>query len=236
MPYHGLGARHDAVATKACVHGQIVTEDRQVGAAFKNTQLGAFVDPQLSAAQQIAIGETFTMLLGGKLEAQRAGSVATAVVGDRIWIAADDNSLILTDPAGTNEVQNVTITATGGTLTYGLDDVNTAAVAFNAATSAVQAALETLPAIRPGDVVVSGTPSALVISFAGRYAGQNVPTLVLGTGSLTGGTATVSTPTPGAGNELVFPVGVVDEIDSTRTPSVLRIDAENLAAFMTRGS
>lgn len=101
MPYAGPGKVHDVIATKACVHGQIVVEEKRVGRAFKNTQLGAFVDPTLAAATAIPIGETMSIITGGRMEAPRTGALAAAVAGDTVFIKASDNSLALTNTGAT---------------------------------------------------------------------------------------------------------------------------------------
>lgn len=104
-----------------------------------------------------------------------------------------------------NEMQTVTITGgpTGGTFTLTWDGETTAAIAYNAAASAVQTALEALSNVNAGDVTCAGgalpgTP--VTVTFAGRYAGKNVPQMTAASGSLTGGTTptvTVSTTTAG---------------------------------------
>jgi hypothetical protein len=91
MPYEGLGARHTATATKACVHGQVVTEDNIVGSAFKAEQIDRFVHPD--DAQDIAIGEEFEIQVGGVVEIPLEAPYAAAAVGDPIWIDPADNSL-----------------------------------------------------------------------------------------------------------------------------------------------
>ena len=91
-----------------------------------------------------------------------------------------------------SEVQTVTITGgpTGGTFTLTFDGATTAAIAYNAAASAVQSALEALPNINPGDVTCTGGAlpgTAVTVTFGGQYLGDNVPQMTA-TGSLTGGT------------------------------------------------
>jgi hypothetical protein len=107
----------------------------------------------------------------------------------------------------TNEVQTVTVTGspTGGTFTLTWSGQTTAAIAYNATASAVQAALESLSNIDLGDVVVTGGPApgtAFTVTFTGRYAGTDVAAMTA-TASLTGGTTpgvTVSTTTAGGAN------------------------------------
>lgn len=99
-----------------------------------------------------------------------------------------------------NEVQSVAIsgTPTGGTYTLKFAEQETAAIAYNAAASAVQTALRALPNIGATGVAVTGS-GPYAVTFQGTLAGENVPTLELGNNSLTGGTAptvgvTVTTP------------------------------------------
>lgn len=91
---------------------------------------------------------------------------------------------------GTNEVQTATITGapTGGTYTLTFWGFTTTPLAFNAAPATVQAALEALPNVDPGDITVGGTASALTFTFGGQYQAEEVPQITA-TGSFTGGTS-----------------------------------------------
>lgn len=108
-------------------------------------------------------------------------------------------------PAGTDEVQTVTITGTptGGTYTLTFSGQTTSGIAFNAAASAVQSALEALSNIASGDVVCAGGPhpgTPVTVTFGGAYDGADVPQMTASAAGLTGGTSpavTVSTTTPG---------------------------------------
>lgn len=91
------------------------------------------------------------------------------------------------------EVQNVTITGspTGGTFTLTFDGQTTAGIVYNATPAQVKTALEALSNINPGDVITAGTnlPTGPVsVTFAGQYAGVNVPQMTGNAASLTGGT------------------------------------------------
>ncbi len=106
-------------------------------------------------------------------------------------VLAKVGNLYVPYAGGTSEVQTVTITGspTGGTFTLTFDGATTAAIAYNAAASAVQAALEALPNITAGDVTVTGSAGGpYTITFAGQYTGTNVGALTA-TGSLTGGSS-----------------------------------------------
>jgi hypothetical protein len=109
MPYEGLGLRHTAIATKDCVHGQIVEEDGFVGAAFKTEQIGRFVDTTVSGyvpAIDADADEEFEIQLGGIHEADRDGNLAAAAVGNHVYIDADDNTLGLAAQGLTGAVLN----------------------------------------------------------------------------------------------------------------------------------
>jgi hypothetical protein len=108
-------------------------------------------------------------------------------------------------PTGTpaDEVQTITIDATGGTFTVaftfeGLTDT-TPAIPYNASAAALQTALENLRSIKAGNVTVTKLGSVFTITFTGDLAKANVPQLVTDAANLTGGaaTATPATVTPG---------------------------------------
>lgn len=110
MPYEGLGRRHAAVATKAVNHGDPTIENGFPGVAFKQQQLGAFVDPTSTAARQIAVGESFVIQFGGVHEVAGAlipGGVAAAPVGTPIYITDADNTLVLAAGAGISKFGRV---------------------------------------------------------------------------------------------------------------------------------
>lgn len=104
---------------------------------------------------------------------------------------------------GTPEVQRVTITGTptGGTFTLTFGGQTTGPIAYNATAATVQAALEALSNVDPGDIVATGGPlpgTAVTLTFGGRLVGDQAQ--LTATGSLTGGTTpavTVTTITPG---------------------------------------
>lgn len=101
------------------------------------------------------------------------------------------------------EVQTITVDASGGTYTITWNGQTTSAIAYNAAAATVQAALEALSNIAPGDVVVTGGVGAsgggtpYTLTWSDTLGNVAQPTTNVG--SLTGGagTAAVSTTTPG---------------------------------------
>lgn len=110
----------------------------------------------------------------------------------------------------TNEVQTVTITGTptGGTFTLTYSGQTTAAIAYNATSAGVLAALQALSNIGDNDVAVTGGPgpgTPYVVTFKGVLGGTDVAQMTA-TGSFTGGASpavAVTTTTAGGANPAV---------------------------------
>lgn len=125
-----------------------------------------------------------------------------------------------------NDVQTITITATGGTFTITYTDPvtgetgTTAAIAYNANAATQQTAINT--AIGATAVAVTGT-GPFVYTFSGTaYAGKAQILMTLDTSALTGGSATIAHTTTGS------PAGVwkayaSGNSDGSQTPKMLLI-------------
>lgn len=162
---------------------------------------------------------TMTLKQGDKLTraARAAGSFLTGYTldwdTDKVTIMPEGLARKYEDDVqlDTNEVQSLikTGTVTGGTFTLTLVNpvtgasATTAAIAYNAAASAVQTALEALANVEVGEVIGAGGPApsvALTIEFHGRFGQANVAGMTVDNTSITGGgTMVLSTTTPGAG-------------------------------------
>lgn len=94
-----------------------------------------------------------------------------------------------------NEVQTLTIAATGGTYQLGLDGQFTTALAFDANAAAIQAAINAL--LGAGNCTVGGT-GPFTFTFTGEYGNRNVQLLQINAAAATGGTVTVAKTTPGS--------------------------------------
>lgn len=126
---------------------------------------------------------------------------------------AGSSSLVIPNYVGTNETQTITVTATSGTFTLTFNGQTTAPIAEAATAAAVQAALEALSNIDPGDVVVTGADGGpFTATFGGRYAGVNVPLMVGASVNLAGGAATavVTAGTAGGGGVGTGNTGLTD--------------------------
>lgn len=100
-----------------------------------------------------------------------------------------------------NEVQTINLgAASAGTVTITFQGSTTGPIAYNASVATVQAALDALPNINPGDVVVSGGPwpaTDLTLTFGGQYVGVNVAQITADGAGATGETITIATATAG---------------------------------------
>lgn len=131
-----------------------------------------------------------------------------------VWTAATSTSYA-------SDVQTLTITGTptGGTFTLSYQSVQTTPIAWNAASGALQTALNALPGIaNAGGVTCSGgaLPSASIVI---TFVSQGVQPLILAqAGALTGGTtpaAAVVHTTPGVGQ--YDPMAGWSDLGSTKT-------------------
>lgn len=95
MPSEGAGERYSVVATKAVVHGKPAVEKKHPGIAAKSAQAApaAVSVANATAAQQIAIGEEFVIMLTGLHDVAVADLPGGAAVGDPLYIEIADNSL-----------------------------------------------------------------------------------------------------------------------------------------------
>jgi hypothetical protein len=92
-----------------------------------------------------------------------------------------------------NEVETIRVNATGGTFTITYAGNTTGAIAYNASAVEVQAALEALPGLSPGDITVTGGPGGegggtpYTLVFGGKLAEKAVTPVTTDRSALTGG-------------------------------------------------
>lgn len=148
----------------------------------------ATVEPLLEALTTIGAGNVTVgglSLLNGTLTVTFAGDLAGTNVD------------LITAQGGTNAEQQVSIdpATTGGTFLLTFDGETTGAISYDAANADVQAALEALPNIGAGNVLVGQGPipaQALRVMFQGALSAQDVPSLIGDGSALTGGTTDVT--------------------------------------------
>lgn len=239
--YDAPGVRREATATKVTPTNTPCVENNIVGWATKVAQLDRFVRPTDAEATEIAIGEHFEQFVGGTHELALSGGLSAVAVGQRLYIDPLDNSVGVSSGEGdTNEVQRIVVDGTSGGYTLSLEGDVTAAIAFNATAATMRGRLEALPQIDPGDVTVTGGPGAsgggtpyIVTFVAGQYAGADAPQLVAADVDLAGGgdSVTVTTTTAGVAGAGALPLGIVQDIDTSRTPHVGHVNTNAWQGF-----
>lgn len=245
--YDQPGARVPVINTTgaAIKHGTPVFLGGHVGFLEKNQQISRWVKPGTEEADHVMPNEQGLLFVVGVHELPLTGSVSQVGVGDKVWIDAQTQALLTSVGGGTggspaNEVQKLTVKATGGFIKITLEGV-TVKVKFNASHAEVQEAFEATNAFDPGDVVVTGGPgdeggtTPYVFTYGGQYADTDVPTLVKDDTELTGGEhkSEVATTTAGAGSsDTSLPLGIIDSIDTSRSPHVGRINLDDLKPFI----
>ena len=147
--------------------------------------------------------------------------------GDKVYVSGTDGAFADASPAA-REKQTVTIggTPTGGTFTLTFGGQTTATIAYNAAASVVEAALEALSTIGQGNVQVTGNAGGpYTVEFVGQLANANVAAMTADASGLTGGTSpTVTIATSQAGVLEKLAATVVPGFGSTTGKKLLRLE------------
>lgn len=197
--------------------------------AFVNTITSAAatsggVDPETDEAYLDRLTAELQLLAPRPILAQDFAVLARRVSGVYRALAIDGYN------PGLNETQTVTVTsATGGTFTLTFEGQTTAAIAYNATAATVQAALEALSNIAPGDIVVTGGPlstSAVTVEFTGALKSSDRTQMTANGAALTGAGAAVSIATtrqgvaPTTNNERMVTVALVDSLGNAVSQAV----------------
>jgi hypothetical protein len=143
----------------------------------------------------------------------------------------------------TNEVQTLTATGTvsGGTYKLSFDGYETAALAYNASVAVVQAAIDALANVDPGDITVGGgafpgTP--LTFTFAGQFAARNVPLIAVSSSVTGGGSIAMAQTTAGVSSSGTYGTYATGNTDGTGVAVCLLVypcvvDENGTVAMMT---
>jgi hypothetical protein len=106
------------------------------------------------------------------------------------WLSASIGTALGIEGVRANEVESIRVNATGGTFTITYAGNTTAPIAYNASAAEVQAALELLPGIAPGDITVVGGPGGehpYTLLFGGKLAETSIQPVTTDRSGLTGG-------------------------------------------------
>jgi hypothetical protein len=193
-PYAGKGNDVQTVTLANATGGTFtLTYDGETTGAIAFNASGATVQTALEGLSNIQPGDVVVGNAGSVYTVQFVGPRFLGNENTTPNMTANGGSLTGTSPTVTvasgaasgnpsaNEVQSITVSnANSGTFRLVFEGEYTGSIAYNATASVIQTALEGLPDINPGDVVVSGGPAssgAVVVTFAGRYVGVDVPAL-----------------------------------------------------------
>lgn len=145
----------DGRATAALVNGEIRLTDHTCGTS--QMQLTLTYNPG-SGSTNLVIPAINRSTQGGSSSANLTGFASANFTTTQ---SAQDSKIKVDgypSSSAVSEVQKLTTTnkATGGTFTLTYDGHTTAAIAYDATTAQIQAALEALPNVSAGDITVSG--------------------------------------------------------------------------------
>ena len=160
--------------------------------------------------------DAITIAFKGALKAKNVAQITvvpgtSAVSGVTVTTATEGSDV---DPL-TDEVQNIDGTPSAA-YSIEFNGETTATLAPNADAAAIEAALKALGNIGDADVAVTGAPGAIIVTFQGGLAAQNVAqlTIVPGTSPITD--VTPATPTEGNSGD----AGCVPEHETLFIPNV----------------
>jgi hypothetical protein len=121
-------------------------------------------------------------------------SPALALSGPRWVVTVVAGPHSFASPSPVNEVQDVSVTAAGGTFTLSYNGSRTSALAYNADPATVQSALDALQSIGGpgGSVTVTGGPGSYAVTFGGNLGALGLPAMTADESQLTNGGSAAS--------------------------------------------
>lgn len=100
---------------------------------------------------------------------------------------------IVVGPQATNEIQSLTIDATGGNFPVTFDGEEVTGIAHNATAVALKTAMvDGMSNLGEDDITISKVGNTFFLQYHGQYAGQNVPLIASSGAALTGGASTAT--------------------------------------------
>lgn len=147
------------------------------------------------AGQSVGGQQTYLVYFQGALANQSVPQIAVNLLpwtwpyGRAPGTPSPIQAMLTAGSAGQNASQTVSIPgATGGTFTLSLDHFTTSALAFNASSATVQAALEALLNVGAGNLSVTGNDGgSWTITFIGAKSDQPIDLLAVDPSQLAGG-------------------------------------------------
>ena len=194
----GVNTQALAIAAVGRINAWLALMDARPDALLMNSTAKAMLSMVAAFSGQLRSAQD---VFGNEQETFRG--IPLVDLGEKAGSAA---LVIGSQAAGTNEVQTLAKTGTvsGGTFTISFQGQTTAAIAYGETAANIITALNLLSNVDSGDITATGGPagtSDVVFTFAGggRYAGTNVPLMVVNGAALTGGGSyAIAETTPGA--------------------------------------
>lgn len=175
-------------------NGNVVNLDLQPTVSVTRAELTLVRDVGGLPAGRRVVFDYRDMLNAGEIRLLKEGLVGIATRGPSVITDRDGRE-------GANEIQTLDLsTATGGTFTLTFDGETTSAIAYDSDGAAIQAALEALDNLYPGDALVVVGPladSPVRLEFTGYRAGNDVPQVEIDASAVRTMTSRRSVPTPG---------------------------------------
>ena len=189
---------HVANSVKSLVFGTVTAADVATKLQSVNKRRARTIVQNLSAST-ISVGNLNV-----------AGGTGIALAQNQKTAFVSTDAIYASGP-GTNEVQTLTVDATGGTYTLSFGGQTTSALAFNASASTIQTALRGLSSIGGTNVAVTGS-GPYTITFSGSLANTDVALITADSTSLTGNTHTASLVETTKGSSGTYTVAVFAEL------------------------
>lgn len=225
-----------------------ITWGDQTTSALASTANAAAVQAALEALSNIGSGDVavtggalgvsaFTVTFQGALGSANQPAMTvdeSSLLGPNVTVSV---ATLTSGSPSQSEVQQFQLygTPSGGTFTLSYDGQTTSAIAYDASTATIDAALEALSNIGAGDVTVGGGPlpgSAITVTFGGAMANTALNEMTINGGSLTGGSISVSMSTPTQGvTGLLTGCDAFWKLDETSGTRFDSVGAYDLAAY-----
>lgn len=214
-PPGGTNEVQTIIAATAAYGTYTITYDGQTTSALAYDANAATVQAALIALSNLASGDVvvtgtsivtgLTLTFGGTLASADIAEITATLTGLVLLDVAEDTA----GDAGTNEVQRVTVDATGGDFTITFEGQTTSAIAFDADAATVELALEALSNIAEGEATCAGTlAGGMAVTFSGALGVSDRTQMTTNAAGLTGGASTATPTTTIAG------AAPVDEVQS----------------------
>jgi hypothetical protein len=170
-----------------------------------------------------------------------AGGLSTDA-GTTVFTTQSRRPTIIDDVTAVNEIQTIdnTGTVSGGNYTITFDGQTTTALNHNANVAAIQAALDALSNVAPGDIVVGGgdlPTTPVTLTFEQAYAGTDVPLATVDSTNLTGGgTYDIVETTPGvsavagSGVSTLDATNGVPQVSAMSAGDILRVEVDQVGS------